>query len=126
MYFGWQPSVSHMDFAGILNANAIYSFTVGLPQLIFSIAFLIADRETGRVTSPCETNEALMCTVLEDLKKPLVQFNIIACSVFVGITSLIISVSNIIIDFPAQVRVCSLPHISPLLLSPRPTTLCYP
>ena len=40
MEFGWQPSVSHSDFAGILNANGLYSFTVGIPQLMFAIAFL--------------------------------------------------------------------------------------
>ena len=29
MWYGWQPTVSHTDFAGILNANALYSFTIG-------------------------------------------------------------------------------------------------
>ena len=29
MVFGWQPTIDHMDFAGILNANALYSFTIG-------------------------------------------------------------------------------------------------
>ena len=41
MEYGWQPSVTHTDFAGILNANALYSFTVGFPQLFFSIAFIV-------------------------------------------------------------------------------------
>merc|ERR1719197_908745 len=40
MEFGWQPSVSHSDFAGILNANALYTFTIGFPQLIFGFCFM--------------------------------------------------------------------------------------
>ena len=31
-----------MDFAGILNANALYSFTIGTPQLGFALYFLAA------------------------------------------------------------------------------------
>ena len=42
MVYGWQPTVSHSDFAGILNANALYSFTVGFPQ--------VRSRGRGRVT----------------------------------------------------------------------------
>ena len=41
MVYGWQPTVSHTDFAGILNANALYSFTIGFPQLGCSIAYII-------------------------------------------------------------------------------------
>jgi hypothetical protein len=40
MVFGWQPTIDHMDFAGILNANALYSFTIGCPQLGFALWYL--------------------------------------------------------------------------------------
>merc|ERR1719253_200420 len=39
--FGWMPDIPAGDFAGVLNANALYSFTIGFPQLgctIFSMA----------------------------------------------------------------------------------------
>ena len=42
MVFGWQPTVSHTDFAGILNANALYSFTIGLPQFGCTIFYIVA------------------------------------------------------------------------------------
>lgn len=41
MWYGWQPTVSHTDFAGILNANALYSFTIGFPQLGCSIIYIV-------------------------------------------------------------------------------------
>ena len=37
---GVRAAVVSSDFAGILNANGLYSFTVGIPQLMFAIAFL--------------------------------------------------------------------------------------
>ena len=58
MEFGWQPSVSHTDFAGILNANGLYTFTVGVPQLFFSISFSATPRTT-RTPAPCETIKGL-------------------------------------------------------------------
>mmetsp|Transcript_11793 Transcript_11793/g.30278 ORF Transcript_11793/g.30278 Transcript_11793/m.30278 type:complete len:699 (+) Transcript_11793:122-2218(+) len=99
MEFGWQPSVSHTDFAGILNANALYSFTVGFPQLIFTLAFLVyaAGAENNQVA--CKSDP---CTIEEDFNKPNVQAVLVAGSLAVGIASLIISVVNIVVDFPAQ------------------------
>ena len=41
MRFGWQPTIDPVDFAGILNANALYSFTIGTPQLGFAIWFIV-------------------------------------------------------------------------------------
>ena len=103
MVYGWQPTVNHFDFAGILNANAVYSFTVGLPQLVFSVAFIIADRTTGRVVAPCETDDSLQCNLVEDFKRPNVQMMVLLGSLSINVVSIMISVSNIIIDFPAQI-----------------------
>merc|ERR1719352_119414 len=55
MEYGWQPSVSHTDFAGILNANALYSFTVGFPQLFFSIAFIVYSAGAESTHFACKT-----------------------------------------------------------------------
>jgi len=38
--FGWQADIPAGDFAGILNANALYSFTIGAVQLGCSVFFL--------------------------------------------------------------------------------------
>ena len=104
MIYGWQPSVSHFDFAGILNANAMYSFTVGLPQLLFSILFMVSDRSTGREAAPCESPESKdLCSLIEDFNLPHVQTWIVIGSVVINIMSIMISVSNICIDFPAQI-----------------------
>jgi len=40
MMFGWRTDIDPIDFAGILNANALYSFTLGFAQLGFSSYFL--------------------------------------------------------------------------------------
>lgn len=40
MMFGWRTDIDPIDFAGILNANALYSFTLGFGQLGFSCYFL--------------------------------------------------------------------------------------
>ena len=103
MVYGWQPSVNHFDFAGILNASAIYSFSVGLPQLIFSFAFIAMDRSTGREPSPCEVDALIKCGITEDFRRPNVQTFCVIGSAFVCLVSLIISITNIIIDFPAQI-----------------------
>ena len=206
MEFGWQPSVSHSDFAGILNANGLYSFTVGIPQLMFAIAFLASQgtpveflcaakdpnlppvegcpdgnnhTATWPIGTPCtyippsecrgpyETcnqnrappatgtfgsdtfkNEGVICdpttfdpdafplvdgkkitcgpgdcntvtvgpdtcsptrylgtgkcTPIEDFMKQTVQTVLICCSFAIGIFSTVLSVLNIILDFPAQ------------------------
>jgi len=104
MEYGWQPSVSHTDFAGILNANALYSFTVGIPQFLFSIVFIVSGivSPTTRVPAPCETDDSTKCGLIEDFQRPSVQNVIIAASFFIGSISIIISIANIVIDFPAQ------------------------
>jgi len=101
MEFGWQPSVSHTDFAGILNANGLYSFTVGIPQFLFSIAFT-STPPAQRDPSPCELNPSAQCTLVEDFGRPRVQSVIVYSSFAVGFISLLISITNIIVDFPAQ------------------------
>ena len=101
MEFGWQPSVSHTDFAGILNANGLYTFTVGVPQPVFSISFSATPRTT-RTPAPCETDPTNQCNIVEDFGRPNVQLNIVVASLGVGILSIIISIVNIIVDFPAQ------------------------
>merc|ERR1719327_2606883 len=55
MVYGWQPSVDHMDFAGILNANALFSFTVGFPVIFFAAAFLVGIDFTS-AQFPCEVS----------------------------------------------------------------------
>jgi len=99
MEFGWQPSVAHTDFAGILNANALYSFTVGFPQMIFSISFVFYAATVEADTIVCKTNP---CSIYEDFFKPNVQSSLVAGSLAVGLISLFISVLNIVVDFPAQ------------------------
>ena len=74
MVYGWQPSVSHTDFAGILNANALYSFTVGFPQLGATILFILSYGGDG----------------------------VILLSLAMGSFSLILSIMNMILDFPKQ------------------------
>lgn len=102
--YGWQPSVSHTDFAGILNANALYSFTVGIPQIIFAIVFMVASSSSSqaRDPAPCELDVSVKCMLSEDLNRPTVQLFIISASFFIGSLSLVLSISNIIVDFPAQ------------------------
>ena len=104
MEFGWQPDVAHTDFAGILNANGLYSFTVGIPQFCFSIVFTISTAQKGRTSqpAPCETNPAQQCTLIEDFSRPTVQVVIVGFSMLIGTISLIISFTNILVDFPAQ------------------------
>jgi hypothetical protein len=102
MEFGWQPSVSHTDFAGILNANGLYSFTVGFPQLFFSISFIAAQDGVSREPAPCETDQKLRCGLVEDFGRTNVQSNLVLGSLGMGCTSLIITLLNIVLDFPAQ------------------------
>ena len=99
MEYGWQPSVSHTDFAGILNANALYSFTVGFPQLIFSVAFIIYSAGAESTHFACKTDP---CGIYEDFSKANVQAVIVGGSLIIGVLSVVISVVNIIVDFPAQ------------------------
>lgn len=73
--FGWMADIPASDFAGILNANALYSFTLGLPQLGFSLFFWLKIIE-GQ----------------EDL--------LIMSSLTVSVLSLILSIMNILVAFP--------------------------
>merc|ERR1719356_1197239 len=45
MKFGWMADIPAGDFAGILNANSLYSFTLGIPQMAFGLFFWIIIRE---------------------------------------------------------------------------------
>ncbi len=54
-----------------------------------------------------QVTAALQCDLVADFKRPTVQGVLVGCSLTVGVISLIISLANIIIDFPAQVRVSS-------------------
>jgi hypothetical protein len=104
MEFGWQPSISHTDFSGILNANGLWTFTVGIPNFIFSIVFLISQFMSTNVKAPfpCETNNAVLCTLAEDFSRTTPQRMVVAGSFVIGLISLFISVLNVIVDFPAQ------------------------
>jgi len=76
MVFGWQPTIDHMDFAGILNANALYSFTIGVPQLGFALYFLLAKNQESLV---------VFSTVMSGL-------------------SILLSLANICCNFPKHLR----------------------
>lgn len=76
--FGWQGDLDPMDFAGILNANALYSFTVGTPQLFFS-SWSIFTTEEG-------------------------DNSILFISALIGFVSLVISLVNIRADFTKRLR----------------------
>jgi hypothetical protein len=103
MEYGWQPSVSHTDFAGILNANGLYSFTVGIPQFIFAIVFVVSTSgPSARDPAPCETDPSSQCSLMDDFRRPNVQQVIVYASFTIGLISLIISLTNIMVDFPAQ------------------------
>lgn len=73
---GWSWSTSHMDFAGILNANALYSFTIGVPQLGFALYFLLAKNQESLV---------VFSTVMSGL-------------------SILLSLANICCNFPKHLR----------------------
>ena len=98
--YGWQPSYSHTDMAGIVNASGLYSFTVGVPQIFFAVAFTLTP-EPGRAPAPCEVNPARQCTMLEDFGQPIVQKQIITLSLWISVISLIFSITNLMIDIPA-------------------------
>jgi len=76
MVFGWQPTIDHMDFAGILNANALYSFTIGVPQLGFALFFLLAKNQESLV---------VFSTIMSGL-------------------SIVLSLANICCNFPKHLR----------------------
>ena len=87
----------------VLNANALCSFTVGFPQLIFTLAFLAYSTGAPENKPDCGAAEGKdKCTIQQDFEKSNVQANLVAGSLAIGILSLIISITNIIYDFPAQ------------------------
>ena len=89
--------------AGILNANGLYSFTVGIPQFIFSIVFVVSTSgPKTRDPAPCETDPSSQCSLMDDFRRPNVQSYIAISSFTIGLISLIISLTNIMVDFPAQ------------------------
>ena len=94
----------HCHSNSVLNANALYSFTVGFPQLIFTFAFLIYAAQVEQKAPECGTNtpSGQKCSIQEDFEKPNVQAVLVAGSLAIGIFSLFISITNIIYDFPAQ------------------------
>lgn len=70
--FGWQGDLDPMDLAGLLNANTLYSFTVGCPQLFFTYYSI----------SSAPTNDDA-------------QVSLLYISAAVGLISLVLSLYNI-------------------------------
>jgi len=73
--FGWMADIPAGDFAGILNANALYSFTLGWPQLGVSLYFSL-----------------MIHTGQPDI--------LILCSLIISSLSMILSILNVVIAFP--------------------------
>ena len=46
---------------------------------------------SGRDPAPCETDDKLMCTIAEDMEKPLVQTNLVVAALVVSFLSIAIS-----------------------------------
>ena len=88
MVFGWQPTIDHMDFAGILNANALYSFTIGCPQLGFSLWYLLMFEP-----SPAA-----------DGTPTLKNTNVVLFSTVMSLASIVLSLANICCNFPKHLR----------------------
>lgn len=78
--FGWQGDLEPMDLAGILNANALYSFTVGTPALLLSIWTLFSAKGT--------TGEKAVFFI----------------AAFIGGVSFVISLANILQDFTKKLK----------------------
>jgi len=71
--FGWMADVPAGDFAGILNSNALYSFTIGMSQLGCSLFFIFSMQQ---------------------------QSMIIWASLAISVGSLVLSILNIAVSFP--------------------------
>jgi len=78
--FGWQGDLEPMDLAGILNANALYSFTVGTPALLLSIWTIFSAKGT--------TGEKAVFFI----------------AAFIGFVSFVISLANILQDFTKKLK----------------------
>jgi len=73
--FGWMVDIPAGDFAGILNSNALYSFTIGFPQMALGTAFW------------------------QIVLQGQIDF-IVGASLIVSVMSLLLSIMNILIAFP--------------------------
>jgi len=73
--FGWMADIPAGDFAGILNANALYSFTLGFPQMGLSVAFWMG--------------------FLDGQMDPVIMASLVVSSM-----SLVLSVMNVLVAFP--------------------------
>jgi hypothetical protein len=74
MAFAWQSSIMPNDFAGLLNANGLWSFTAGIAMQASSLFFVATE-----------------------------GFDIyVAASLAVGVATTVMSFLNIILDFPGQ------------------------
>lgn len=71
--FGWMADIPAGDFAGILNSNALYSFTIGMSQLGCSLFFIFSMQQ---------------------------QSMIIWASLAISVGSLVLSILNIAVSFP--------------------------
>jgi len=71
--FGWMADIPAGDFAGILNSNALYSFTIGMSQLGCSLFFIFSLKQ---------------------------QSMIIWASLAISVGSLVLSIMNIVVSFP--------------------------
>jgi len=71
--FGWMADVPAGDFAGILNSNALYSFTIGISQLGCSLVFIFGFGQKSMI---------------------------IWASLAISVGSLILSILNMLLSFP--------------------------
>jgi hypothetical protein len=79
--FGWQGDLGPMDLAGVLNANALYSFTIGTPALILSVWTLFSSN--GR---------------------PVQERIIFGISALIGFISFVLSLVNILQDYTKKLK----------------------
>jgi len=73
--FGWMADIPAGDFAGILNANALYTFTLGFPQMLICLFFWFKELD----------GEPDM---------------IVGASLGISFLSFVLSMFNIIVSFP--------------------------
>ena len=99
MVFGWQPTIDHMDFAGILNANALYSFTIGVPQLGFALWFLLMMQPEPPSAADLAAVANGTLVLPDDSSRNVVLF-----STIMSAASIILSLCNICFNFPKHLR----------------------
>lgn len=78
--FGWMGDLNPMDLAGILNANALYSFTVGTPALLLSFWTIFSAQGS--------------------FEEKAVFF----IAALIGVISFVISLANILQDFTKKLK----------------------